>query len=117
MKEFESERAERRKVRKKTKTTSSAAVPPPLTAVSTVDVEMGDSVGVVPAEPSNASAPRDPAKETVAGGELEDESVYRAREIEALEALIDEDVKKDTGASVSGLYDLVCELFFSILLC
>ena len=93
-------------MRKKTKATSSVAGPP-ATTVSTVDVEMGDSVAIVSAEPSAETA-----KEAVAGGELEDESVYRAREREELEALMDEDVKKDTGASVSGLYDLVCKLFF-----
>jgi len=60
------------------------------------------------------SASAEKVKRTVAGGKLEDESVYRAREREELEALIDEDVEKDTGASVSGLHHLVCELFFPI---
>jgi len=49
------------------------------------------------------------AKETVAGGELEDESVYRAKEREELvEALM----RMGRRTRVSGLYDLVCKLFF-----
>ena len=45
------------------------------------------------------------------GGDLEDESVYRKKELEELEGLISPDVKADIGASPTGLYELVgaCE--------
>lgn len=45
------------------------------------------------------------------GGDPEDESVYRKKELEELEALISPDVKADIGASPTGLYELVgaCE--------
>lgn len=105
LKEFEKERAERRKVRKRTKATSAAA---PSTSTSSsavpnaVDVEMGDSTAVTLEASSNQE------KVVVDGGELEEESVFRAREAEELEALVSEDVKNDLGASTSGLYDLVC---------
>lgn len=41
------------------------------------------------------------------GGDLEDESVYRQRELAELEALINPDVKADIGASPTGLYELI----------
>ena len=45
------------------------------------------------------------------GGDLEDESVYRKKELEELEGLISPDVKADIGASPTGLYELIgtCE--------
>lgn len=45
------------------------------------------------------------------GGDLDDESVYRKKELEELEGLISPDVKADIGASPTGLYELVgtCE--------
>lgn len=43
----------------------------------------------------------------VAGAELEDESVYREKESQELEALVHPDLKKDVGASVTGQYELV----------
>lgn len=116
LKEIEGERAERRKVRKRTKTVPSASgsshqavAPAPPTIVTNVDVEMGDTAAILPADEPGAlaEAKREKEKERVAGGELEDESVYRAREKVELEALIHEEVKNDTGASTSGLYDLV----------
>jgi hypothetical protein len=42
-----------------------------------------------------------------AGGALEAESVYRARELAELEGLVDPGLKNDVGCSVSGLYELV----------
>lgn len=47
----------------------------------------------------------------VGDGDLDDESVYRKRELEELEALVDPDVKADIGASQTGQYELVgtCE--------
>ncbi|KAG8215408.1 hypothetical protein J3R82DRAFT_9015 [Butyriboletus roseoflavus] len=83
VKEIERDRSERRKVRKRTK--NAPALPP--TAESNMNVD----------EPS--------APSTV--GELEDESVYRARELSELEALVDPELKADFGCSVTGLYELV----------
>ncbi|KAF8999843.1 hypothetical protein BDQ17DRAFT_1391450 [Cyathus striatus] len=40
-------------------------------------------------------------------GELDDENVYREKEINELEALVDSELKADIGCSVTGLYDLV----------
>lgn len=100
LKELEKERGERRKVRKRTKAAAPAASSStPATVPSGEaggDVTMGDET----------TAESKPA----AGGELEDESVYRAKEIAELEALLSDDVKKDIGSSGSGLYDLVGEL-------
>lgn len=86
LKSIEKERAERRKVRKRTKVAqeaSSSSRP----AEENTDVEMA------------------PASEVP--GDLEEESVYRARELEELEGLADADLKNDYGCSVTGLYDLV----------
>ncbi|EKM76662.1 hypothetical protein AGABI1DRAFT_44583 [Agaricus bisporus var. burnettii JB137-S8] len=105
LKEVEKERFERRKIRKRTKnvTTSKAATSSTVEATTTApgpdgDVAMGD------AGPS--SAEQDKGKATVEG-ELEDESVYRGREEKELAELADPDLKKDIGASQTGLYDLV----------
>ncbi|KAG2130373.1 hypothetical protein DEU56DRAFT_815676 [Suillus clintonianus] len=87
LKAIEKERAERRKVRKRTKVAqeaSSSSRP----AEENTDVEMAPASSEVP-------------------GDLEEESVYRARELEELEGLVDSDVKSDYGCSVTGLYDLV----------
>ncbi|KAG6870278.1 hypothetical protein C0992_000513, partial [Termitomyces sp. T32_za158] len=67
---------------------------------------MGDATAVIAVDGPTSDAVIEKGK-TVAGGELEDESVYRAKEKEELEPLISEDVKHDVGASISGLYDLV----------
>ncbi|KAG2078471.1 cysteine proteinase [Suillus decipiens] len=86
LKSIEKERAERRKVRKRTKVAqeaSSSSRP----AEENTDVEMAP-VSEVP-------------------GDLEEESVYRARELAELEGLVDADLKNDYGCSVTGLYDLV----------
>lgn len=90
LKDVDRERGERRKVRKKTKAAQPAAAPAPAASSST-DVEMTD------AAPATATA----------GGELEPEEVYREKEAKELEALVHPDLKKDLGASNSGLYDLV----------
>ncbi|KAG2117108.1 uncharacterized protein F5147DRAFT_750863 [Suillus discolor] len=87
LKSIEKERAERRKVRKRTKVAqeaSSSSRP----AEESADVEMAPASEVVP-------------------GDLEEESVYRARELQELEGLADADLKNDFGCSVTGLYDLV----------
>ncbi|KAF9468278.1 hypothetical protein BDZ94DRAFT_1183855 [Collybia nuda] len=97
LKEVEKERAERRKVRKRTK----VAAPAPSNSTPAAapagevggDVTMGDETV--------------PETKTTAGGELEAESVYRAKELAELEGLLSDDVRKDIGCSGSGLYDLV----------
>jgi ubiquitin carboxyl-terminal hydrolase 14 len=82
---LERDRAERRKVRKRTKAAAAApAAAPPADG----DVEMEE----------------DASKAAV---ELEDEEVYRAREAAELEALVSPELRADTGCSISGLYDLV----------
>jgi ubiquitin carboxyl-terminal hydrolase 14 len=85
---LERDRAERRKVRKRTK--AAAAAPAGTSAAAPVDgdVEMEE----------------DASKAAV---ELEDEEVYRAREAAELEALVSPELRADTGCSISGLYDLV----------
>ena len=94
LKELEKERSERRKVRKRTKTAAQTSAPaPPPGAESSMNVDES-------AVPSTA-------------GELEDESVYRARELSELEALVDPELKADFGCSVTGLYDLVGESHFA----
>ncbi|EKM52645.1 uncharacterized protein PHACADRAFT_261216 [Phanerochaete carnosa HHB-10118-sp] len=91
LKELEKERAERRKVRKRTKT----GQPAPRDG----DVEMRDADAGAPAEGGEA-----PAQPEV---ELQDEGVYRAKEREELEALVHPDLKADIGCSVHGLYELI----------
>ncbi|KAH7913651.1 hypothetical protein BJ138DRAFT_1058705 [Hygrophoropsis aurantiaca] len=87
LKEIEKERSQRRKVRKRTKAAQDTGSS---TRAKDGDVEMGDA----PA----------PAADSV---DLEEESVYRARELAELEGLVDADAKADYGCSVTGLYDLV----------
>jgi ubiquitin carboxyl-terminal hydrolase 14 len=116
LKEVEKERAERRKVRKRTKAAKTT---------KDKDVEMGDATtAVLESVPSGSAIAENTAasesttttgeegkgKETAAG-ELEEESVYRQNEIKELEALVDPDLKNDVGCSLSGLYDLVGEHF------
>jgi ubiquitin carboxyl-terminal hydrolase 14 len=86
LKSIEKERGERRKVRKRTKVVQDA------------------SSSSRPAE-ENTDVEMTPASEVP--GDLEEESVYRARELQELEALADADLKNDYGCSVTGLYDLV----------
>ena len=93
--EIEKDRMERGKIRKRTKnkaSTSQTAAPPEST--STIE-----------------GAVMDIDKKPEEGGDLEDESVYRKKELEELEGLISPDVKADIGASPTGLYELIgaCE--------
>lgn len=94
LKEIEKERSERRKVRKRTKNAPRASAPAP-----------------PPAAESSTNVDEPPAPSTA--GELEDESVYRARELSELEALVHPELKADFGCSVTGLYDLVGESHFA----
>ncbi|KAJ3487917.1 hypothetical protein NLI96_g3205 [Meripilus lineatus] len=105
LKELEKERFERVKIRRRTKN----AVASSEKKDKDKDVEMADAH-------ATASSSSDPVPDgetaegkgkEVAGGELEDEWVYREKESKELEELIHPDLKADTGCSVSGLYELV----------
>jgi len=89
--EIEKDRMERRKVRKRMKnkaSTSQTAAP-------------SDST------PTTEGATMEVDNKPEEGGDLDDESVYRKKELDELEALISPDVKGDVGASPTGLYELV----------
>lgn len=105
LQEIEKERAERRKVRKRTKavvtsTTKNAPVPAVAETAATAE---GD---VAMADVSVSAEGGDNAK-VIAAGELEDENVYREREARELGELVDDGIRQDIGASQTGLYDLV----------
>lgn len=106
LKEIEKERAERRKVRKRTKAVATSTVtkdtPAPPAAEAAADTD-GD---VAMADAGGPAREQDKGKNVVSG-ELEEESVYREREAKELAELVDPDLKKDVGASQTGLYDLV----------
>lgn len=80
------------------------------------DASAGPSTSAEVAAPTSATANgaeiagEDKGKK-VDGGELEEESVYREKELSELESLISPDLKEDIGCSVSGLYDLVGKYF------
>jgi ubiquitin carboxyl-terminal hydrolase 14 len=101
LKEIEKERAERRKVRKRTKVATTAG------SSKDADVEMADASAASTASGSTATG-EGKGKE-VAAGELDDESVYREKETKELEELVSPELKNDVGCSVTGLYDLVGE--------
>ncbi|KAL5479043.1 UBP6 [Sanghuangporus weigelae] len=126
LKEIEKDRAERRKVRKRTKNILTDAAG---TSVSISDpVQPGVSISesssvIVPApvpagsepltadaaaasSPSQSSLDKGKAKE-LDGVVLEAENEYRIRELAELEALVPEDVKFDVGSSWTGLYELI----------
>lgn len=107
LKEFEKERSERRKVRKRTK----AALP---VKDKEGDVQMADADAPEASSLSgDAAAPAAEGEDkgkAVAVVDLEEESVYREREGKELEALLHADIKADVGASTTGQYELVGEL-------
>jgi len=123
LREIEHDRAERRKVRKRTKSAKDNSS----TAQGQEDVNMSDANANAPSSPvllqSAVPAGHEPPAPTGAvietssegkgkasaeeGGELEPESVYRKRELEELEALTPADLKSDVGCSVTGLYELI----------
>ncbi|KAJ7858625.1 hypothetical protein B0H14DRAFT_2748222 [Mycena olivaceomarginata] len=103
----EKEREERRKVRRRTKIAAAAPAASASTSGSgSVDVEMADAAPSATAAGEGEGGDKGKAKEE-AGGALEAESVYRARELAELEGLVDPGLKNDVGCSVSGLYELV----------
>src|SRR6266550_7375161 len=73
--EFQTERVERRKIRRRTKV---AVASSNSTASANNDVEMADA---------NAATASTPAPENKASGELEDEHVYRTKELAELDTL------------------------------
>lgn len=93
MKEVDRDRRERAKVRRKTKSALTAAAAEARDAsTSATPAPAGDDVPMVDA--------------VVPGGALEDENVLRERERTTLDGLVHADLRADTGASVSGLYEL-----------
>ncbi|KAF7373602.1 Ubiquitin carboxyl-terminal hydrolase [Mycena sanguinolenta] len=112
LKAVEKEREERRKVRRRTKVaaTASSASTSGSGAGAGADVEMPDAGATAVASSSaemDGVEGEDKGKAKEEGGALEPESVYRARELEELEALVDPGLKNDVGCSVSGIYELV----------
>jgi ubiquitin carboxyl-terminal hydrolase 14 len=119
LKEIEKERAERRKVRKRTKVNAAAPSGEGKQDDRIRDVEMRDAV-----DSTSSSAPGVEVTSAVVtggdaetgdgvdvpAGELADEAVYRAKEIAELTKLVDPDAQNDVGCSVTGLYELVGEL-------
>jgi ubiquitin carboxyl-terminal hydrolase 14 len=97
LKEIARDRAERAKVRRKTKVVAPAA----------------DAAGS--ANTSTAAAPAEGTGDDVEmsapqeGGALEPEKHYREKERAELEELVSPALRADVGASVSGLYELVGE--------
>lgn len=114
LKDIERERQERRKVRKRTKTVAPGA------ARASTDVEMADantsaestagasgSTSVAAGSSATTTGADEDKGKQKAGGELEDENVYREKEAKELEALISPELQSDIGCSVTGLYELV----------
>lgn len=96
--DYERDRAERAKIRKRSKGVASSQKD------ASGDVVMGEGAASASASTSDEATPA-PAPEV--GGELQEEFVYREKELKELEALVDPELKADIGSSVSGLYELV----------
>jgi ubiquitin carboxyl-terminal hydrolase 14 len=115
VKEIERERAERRKVRKKTKgviesdasalasTNAQASASVIVTDTTTEDVAMADTQAT-----QDQGKGKEKAKDAVPG-ELEDEDLLREQEAKEFEASVDPELRADTGASVTGLFELCGE--------
>jgi ubiquitin carboxyl-terminal hydrolase 14 len=104
LREVERERAERRKVRRRTKVVASAP------AQGSSSSEPAAAAAAPGGDGDVEMAPADDKGKSAAGAALEDESVYRTKELKELEELVSPRLKGDVGCSVSGLYDLVGEL-------
>lgn len=103
--EIEKDRGERRKIRKRTKGVVGASSSSSGAQTADRDVEMANATG--PASVTATAASPSGSTEQAEAVKLEDETVYRAKELAELEGLIHPDLKQDVGSSVSGLYDLV----------
>lgn len=106
LKEIEKERTERRKVRKRTKAVATSTITKDTPAPPAVAAAAATTDGDVTMTDAGTSTEGDKGKALVSG-ELEDESVYREKEAKELVELVDPELKKDIGASLTGLYDLV----------
>ena len=104
MMEIDKERRERRNVRQRTKNAPASSSKPP---AATGDVEMADASTTSTTTTSATEGTEAEAEKETNTADLEDESVYREKEISELEALVSSELKADVGCSVSGLYDLV----------
>ncbi|GAA5878193.1 hypothetical protein JCM16303_002879 [Sporobolomyces ruberrimus] len=92
LKEVEKERRERAKTRRKIKTKVVESAPIPAAPVQENPTDD-------PPEAMLVDSPND--------GELPDEGTKRQEELATLLSLVDPDIAQDTGANVSGLYELV----------
>jgi hypothetical protein len=93
MKEIDRDRRERRKVRRKTRKQAEPTAENTDLDSSSRAVEAGAVDG--------GDAPMADAQP-----ELEDESVYLEKEKDAIATLVDDEIRRDQGASISALYDL-----------
>ncbi|THH28760.1 hypothetical protein EUX98_g5430 [Antrodiella citrinella] len=112
LKELEKERSERLKVRKRTKVAQASASTDKGKGKDG-DVEMADAAepstvaGTSSAAAAGPSTVEGEGEKKVESVELEEETVYRERELAELEKLVHPEIKADVGASVSGFYELV----------
>lgn len=120
MKEVDKDRRERAKVRRRARVakeeadqaTKVAALKAKLTTngdgpSSSTDSEMAvDPPETVP-EASGTTKEAQVKEAIQSDADLPDEATARAKERQALEALVDPDLKKDEGANVTGQYELV----------
>ncbi|KAI0920598.1 hypothetical protein AcV5_010293 [Taiwanofungus camphoratus] len=101
---LESERLERRKVRKRTKA-------PKPSSSNAMDIDAADpstsSNGPSAQAEGQSTSEGEGHSKTAAGEELEEESVYREREAKELDALVHPDLKTDIGCSTTGQYELI----------
>ena len=118
---MEKERAERRKVRKRTKvaTASSSTAAAGGPAGGSGDVEMSDATTatatttvITTSNNEDTTTNEEKGKAPVLGGDLEDEGTYRAKEAAEFGDLVDSSLKNDLGCSTTGLYELVGLYFF-----
>ncbi|KAI0063328.1 cysteine proteinase [Artomyces pyxidatus] len=97
--QIEGERAERRKVRKRTRVPAASAS---TSATVDGDVQMADAEPTPVGEDAPAASAPSADDST-----LKPEKWYREQERTELRALVDSGIKEDIGASQTGLYDLV----------
>lgn len=110
VKEIERERTERRKVHMTTKVqgalapgSSSSAVPSGSAVANVTGGPPSEDVAMADAQEAGKGKEKAPE---LAAGELEDETILRERESKEFEASIDPELRADTGASVTGLFEL-----------
>lgn len=106
-KDIDKDRRERAKVRRRAKVITDPQAPVPAPVPTPETIASGNPSDDPPEEmavdtPAAADVPDAVRK----AGELVNEPTKRREEVEALNALIDADLKKDHGANVTGLYEL-----------